>query len=171
MLEQSSITAKFDGTIEFEELRTVKGEDNEGNAVEIVIGRTAEMRLIDDQTGISLATNNVPYGSYLRVTDKKKVKKGDVICEWDPYNAVIISESAGTIKFADIEKGVTYREEIDEQTGFMEKVISETRSRKLIPTIAIVDSKGKELKHYTLPVGAHIIVEEGDKIKSGTDTG
>jgi DNA-directed RNA polymerase subunit beta' len=166
--EQSSITAKFDGTIEFEELRTVKGEDNEGNAVEIVIGRTAEMRLIDDQTGISLATNNVPYGSYLRVSDKKKVKKGDVICEWDPYNAVIISESAGTIKFADIEKGVTYREEIDEQTGFMEKVISETRSRKLIPTIAIVDGKGKELKHYTLPVGAHIIVEEGDKIKSGT---
>ena len=165
--EESSIKAKFDGTIEFEELRTVKGEDNEGETVEIVIGRTAEMRLVDDQTGITLATNNVPYGSFLRVTDKTKVKKGDVICEWDPYNAVIISETSGTIKFSDIEKGITYREEIDEQTGFMEKVISETRSRKLIPTIAINDSKGKELKHYTLPVGAHIIVEEGDKIKAG----
>jgi len=165
--EESNITAKFDGNIEFEELRTVEGEDNDGHAVEIVIGRTAEMRLIDEQTGITLATNNVPYGSYLRVKDKAKVKKGSVICDWDPYNAVIISESAGTIKFTDIERGVTYREEIDEQTGFMEKVISETRSRKLIPTIAIVDSKGKELKHYTLPVGAHIIVEEGDKIKAG----
>ncbi len=165
--EESSIKAKFDGTIEFEELRTVKGEDNDGNTAEIVIGRTAEMRLVDEQTGITLATNNVPYGSFLRVTDKTKVKKGDVICEWDPYNAVIISETAGNIKFSDIERGVTYREEIDEQTGFMEKVISETRSRKLIPTISIVDSKGKELKHYTLPVGAHIIVEEGDKIKAG----
>ena len=133
----------------------------------IVIGRTAEMKLVDEKTGITLATNNVPYGSFLRVKDGDKVKKGDVICDWDPYNAVIISETAGSIKFQDIEQGVTYRVEIDEQTGFMEKVISETRSKKLIPTISIVDGKGAELKHYTLPVGAHIIVEEGDKIKSG----
>jgi DNA-directed RNA polymerase subunit beta' len=166
--EESSIKAKFDGRIEFEELRTVKGEDNEGNEVEIVIGRTAEMKLVDEKTGINLATNNVPYGSFLRVSvDGQKVSKGDVICEWDPYNAVIISETAGSIKFSDIEQGVTYRVEIDEQTGFMEKVISENRSKKLIPTISIIDSKGNELKHYTLPIGAHIIVEEGDKIKAG----
>tara|TARA_R110002096_G_scaffold74101_1_gene175741 strand:- start:318824 stop:323140 length:4317 start_codon:yes stop_codon:yes gene_type:complete len=165
--EDSSITAKFDGRIDFEELRTVKGEDSEGNIVDVVIGRTAEMKLIDPKTDVVLATNNVPYGSILKAEDKQKLKKGDVICEWDPYNAVIISETAGTIKFSDIEQGVTYRVEIDEQTGFMEKVISETRSRKLIPTISIVDSKGNELKHYTLPVGAHIIVEEGDKIKAG----
>jgi DNA-directed RNA polymerase subunit beta' len=165
--EESSITAKFDGKIDFEELRTVKGEDNEGNEVEIVIGRTAEMKLIDEKTGITLATNNVPYGSFLRVEDGAKMKKGEVICDWDPYNAVIISETAGTIKFQDIEQGATYRVEIDEQTGFMEKVISESRNKKMIPTISIVDSKGNELKHYTLPVGAHIIVEEGDKIKAG----
>ncbi len=165
--EQSSIMAKFDGKIDFEELRTVSGEDNDGNTVEIVIGRTAEMKLVDEKTGINLATNNVPYGSFLRVKDGDKLKKGDVICDWDPYNAVIISETAGTIKFSDIEQGITYRVEIDEQTGYMEKVISETRSKKHIPTISIVDSKGAELKHYTLPVGAHIIVEEGDKIKAG----
>jgi DNA-directed RNA polymerase subunit beta' len=166
--EESNIKAKFDGRIEFEELRTVQGEDGDGNQSEIVIGRTAEMKLIDEKTGINLATNNVPYGSFLRI-DKggQKVKKGDVICEWDPYNAVIISETAGTIKFSDIEQGVTYRVEIDEQTGFMEKVISENRSKKLIPTISIVDNKGAELKNYTLPIGAHIIVEEGDKIKAG----
>jgi DNA-directed RNA polymerase subunit beta' len=165
--EESSITAKFDGRIDFEELRTVVGEDGEGNKVDIVIGRTAEMKLVDPKTDVVLATNNVPYGSILKVTDGTKLKKDDVICEWDPYNAVIISEIAGTIKFSDIEQGITYRVEVDEQTGFMEKVISETRSRKLIPTISIVDSKGEELKHYTLPVGAHIIVEEGDKIKAG----
>ncbi|MEQ9262650.1 MAG: DNA-directed RNA polymerase subunit beta' [Owenweeksia sp.] len=165
--EESSITAKFKGKVDFEELRTVKGEDNDGNEVEVVIGRTAEMKLLDPKNDIVLATNNIPYGSFLRVEDGAVVEKGGVICEWDPYNAVIISEIAGTIKFADIEQGVTYRVEIDEQTGFMEKVISETRNRKLIPTISIVDNKGKELKHYTLPVGAHIIVEEGDKIKAG----
>ncbi|MGB0176710.1 MAG: DNA-directed RNA polymerase subunit beta', partial [Owenweeksia sp.] len=165
--EESSITAKFKGKVDFEELRTVKGEDNDGNEVEVVIGRTAEMKLLDPKNDIVLATNNIPYGSFLRVEDGDIIEKDGVICEWDPYNAVIISEIAGTIKFADIEQGVTYRVEIDEQTGFMEKVISETRNRKLIPTISIVDSKGKELKHYTLPVGAHIIVEEGDKIKAG----
>jgi len=165
--EESSVKAKFDGKLVFDELRTVKGEDNEGNQVDIVIGRTAEMRIVDEKSGINLATNNVPYGSFLRAEDGDSLKKGDVICEWDPYNAVIISEIAGEIKFQDIEQGVTYRVEIDEQTGFMEKVISETRSKKLIPTISIVDSKGEELKHYTLPVGAHIIVEEGDKIKAG----
>ncbi|WP_417611520.1 DNA-directed RNA polymerase subunit beta' [Owenweeksia hongkongensis] len=165
--EESSIKAKFDGQIDFDELRTVTGEDGDGNEVETVIGRTAEMRLVDEKTGITLATNNVPYGSFLRVKNGAKLKKGDVICDWDPYNAVIISETAGTIKFQDIDQGITYRVEIDEQTGFMEKVISETRSKKVIPTISIVDAKGNELKHYTLPVGAHIIVEEGDKIKAG----
>ncbi len=165
--EESSLRAKFDGIVNFDELRTVKGEDSDGKQTDIVIGRTAEMRLVDAKSEIALATNNVPYGSYLRVKDGDKVKKGDIICEWDPYNAVIVSETAGKIKFSDIEQGVTYRVEIDEQTGYMEKVISETRSKKLIPTISITDGKGEELKHYTLPVGAHIIVEEGDKIKAG----
>ncbi len=165
--EESSITAKFDGKVILDELRTVEGEDSEGNKVEIVIGRTGEFRLMDNKTGINLMTSNIPYGSYIYKKDGDKVKKGDVICRWDPYNAVIISEISGTIKFSDIEQGLTYRVEIDEQTGFMEKVISETRNKKLVPTISIVDKKGEELKHYTLPVGSHIIVEDGDKIKSG----
>lgn len=165
--EESSIRAKFDGKVEFDELRTVQGETQEGDKVEVVIGRTAEMRLVDEKTGINLATSNIPYGSIIHAKDGAKVKKADLICDWDPYNAVIISETAGTIKFSDIEQGVTYRVEIDEQTGFMEKVISENRNKKLIPTISIVDKDDKVLKSYNLPVGAHIIVEEGDKIKAG----
>ncbi|WP_421754542.1 DNA-directed RNA polymerase subunit beta' [Croceimicrobium sp.] len=165
--EESSIKAKFDGTVVLEDVRTVKGEDNEGNAVDIVIGRTGEFRLVDNKTGINLMTSNVPYGSFLYRKDGDKLSKGDVVCQWDPFNAVIISEMSGTIKFSDIEQGFTYRVEIDEQTGFMEKVISETRNKKMIPTISILDKEGKELKHYTLPVGAHIIVEDGDSIKSG----
>ena len=165
--EDSSISAKFDGKVALDELRTVMGEDAEGNEVEIVIGRTGEFRLVDNKTGINLMTSNIPYGSYIYKKDGNKVKKGDVICQWDPYNAVIISEHSGTIKFSDIEQGLTYRVEIDEQTGFMEKVISETRNKKLIPTIAILDKKGEEIKHYTLPVGSHIIVEDGDEIKQG----
>lgn len=165
--EESTITAKFDGVLSFEELRTVESETAEGEKVEVVIGRTGEMKLVDEKTGINLATNNVPYGSILRAKEGQKVTAGSLICEWDPYNAVIISEMAGVIKFGDIEQGVTYRVEVDEQTGYMEKVISETRNKKLIPTIYVLDKDGNELKHYTLPVGAHITVEEGDKIRAG----
>ncbi len=164
LAEESSILAKFDGKLIFRELRTVKGEDNE---VDIVISRIAEMKLIDEKTGAIVATNNIPYGSFLRVHNGTKVKKGDVICKWDPYNAVIISETPGIIKFSDIHQDITYKAEIDEQTGFMEKMIIETRNKKLIPTVFIIDSKGEELKHHTLPVGAHIIVEEGEEIKAG----
>jgi DNA-directed RNA polymerase subunit beta' len=165
--EESNIKAKFDGIIEFDELRTVMGEDGDGKPVEIVIGRTGEMRLVDEKTGINLSTNNIPYGSYIYKKSGDKLAKDDVICQWDPYNAVIISESAGKIKFSDITQGLTYRVEIDEQTGFMEKVISEIRNKKLIPTIGIVNSSEEEIKHYTLPVGSHIIVEDGEDIIAG----
>ncbi len=165
--EESQIQAKFDGTLKIDELRTVAGKDAEGKKAEIVIGRTAEMKIIDDNTGIVLATNNIPYGAIMKNKDGAKVKKGDAICLWDPYNAVILSETKGSIAFENIEEGITYRVEIDEQTGFQEKVISETRDKKKIPTIKIVDSKGETLKSYNLPVGAHIIVNEGDKIEAG----
>jgi DNA-directed RNA polymerase subunit beta' len=165
--EESNIKAKFDGIIEFDELRTVMGEDGDGKPVEIVIGRTGEMRLVDEKTGINLSTNNIPYGSYIYKKSGDKLTKDDVICQWDPYNAVIISESAGKIKFSDITQGLTYRVEVDEQTGFMEKVISEIRNKKLIPTIGIVNSSEEEIKHYTLPVGSHIIVEDGEDIIAG----
>jgi len=165
--EESTINAKHDGIIEIDELRTVKGDDGNGNTVDIVIGRTAEMRLLDSKTGNVLSTGNVPYGAIMKVTNGEKVAKGDVICEWDPYNAVIISESAGTIKYEHLEEGITYRVEIDEQTGFREKVVSEMRDKKKIPTIKIMSSKNEMIKSYNLPVGAHITVDEGDKIKAG----
>ena len=112
-------------------------------------------------------TANIPYGSKLFVADKDKLKKGDVICKWDPYNAVIISEFDGSLKFNNLVEGVTYREEVDEQTGFTEIVIKENRDKKMIPTISVIDKSGEDLKSYNLPVDAHIIVKDGDKIKSG----
>ena len=164
--EEGTFKAKYDGIIKFDELRTVEGEDGDGKKQTVVIGRTAEMRLVDENTGLTLNTNNIPYGAFMTANDGDKLSKGDVICEWDLYNAVILSEIAGKISFENIEQGITYRTEVDEQTGFQEKVISETRDKKKIPTI-IVTGKNKVVKTYTLPVGAHIIVNEGDTLKQG----
>jgi DNA-directed RNA polymerase subunit beta' len=161
--EENKILAKFDGKVELEDVRTVEGENGEN----IVIGRTGEMRLIDVKTGRTVMTNNIPYGGILKVKDGAKLKKGDEIVQWDPYNAVIIAETAGKIAYKDIIQGTTYKVEIDEQTGFQDKVISENRNRKLIPTIQVMDTDGNELKHYTLPVGAHLMVEEGEEIAAG----
>ena len=125
--EDNKLVLKFDGRIEIEDLKTVKGEDSEGNNVDIVISRTSEAKLIDEKSGITLSTNNIPYGSTLLVKNGQKVKKGDVVCQWDPYNGVIISEFAGKIKFENIEQGITFQVEIDEQTGFQEKDRKSTR--------------------------------------------
>jgi len=165
--EESKLIAKYDGIIEVDELRTVKSENVEGKLVDIVIGRTGEFRLVDEKTGITLATSVIPYGSTMRVVENAKLKQGDIICDWDPYNAVIISETSGVIAFEDIDQGLTYRVEIDEQTGFQEKVISDSRNKKMIPSILINDKAGVSLKHYNLPVGAHLQVESGEKIKVG----
>ena len=165
--EDNKMVAKFDGTAEIEDLRTVTGEDTEGKAAEIVISRTSEVKIVDKKTGITLSTNNIPYGSQLFIKDGAKVKEGDIICQWDPYNGVIVSEFPGKIAYENIEQGVTYQVEIDEQTGFQEKVISETRNKKLIPTLLIKDGKGETLRSYNLPVGSHIMVDDGDKIKEG----
>ena len=165
--EDNKLTAKFDGKIEIDDLRTVEGVDNDGNKVDIVISRTSEIKIIDKKTGITLSTNNIPYGSYLSVKDAKTIKKGDVICQWDPYNGVIVSEFKGKIGFENIDQGITYQVEIDEQTGFQEKVISESKNKKVVPTLLILDSKGEEIRSYSLPVGAHLMVEEGEKIDAG----
>ncbi len=166
--EQSEIRAKYDGILEIDELRTVKKKDRKGEEAEVVISRSAEMRIVDATTGIVLTTTNIPYGAYIYVKGGKKIAKNDLICLWDAYNAVIISELAGTLAFESIEENATYREEIDEQTGFAEKVIIESRDKRKNPTIKIMDPKGKEeLKSYSLPVGAHIIVSEGQKIEAG----
>ncbi|MCG2459658.1 DNA-directed RNA polymerase subunit beta' [Flavobacteriaceae bacterium F89] len=165
--EDSKLEAKFDGVVEIEDLRTVKGVDNEGKGSEIVISRTSEIKIIDSKTGITLSTNNIPYGSQLYVKNGDKIAKGDIICQWDPYNGVIVSEFPGQIAYENIEQGITYQVEIDEQTGFQEKVISESRNKKLIPTLLIKDSKGDVLRSYNLPVGSHIMVDDKEKIKEG----
>ncbi len=165
--EENSLKAKFDGVAEIEELRTVKGEDNEGNVVDIVISRTAEVKLVDKNTGIVLATNNIPYGAYIYVADKQAVKKDEVICQWDPFNGGIVSEFSGKIKFENIEQGVTYQVEVDEQTGYQEKVISESRNKKIIPTLIILGKGDEVLRSYNLPVGAHLMIDDGDKIQAG----
>ncbi|PNQ73689.1 DNA-directed RNA polymerase subunit beta' [Hanstruepera neustonica] len=165
--EENKLVAKFDGIAEIDELKTVKGEDSEGNAVNIVISRTSELKLIDKKTGITLSTNNIPYGSTIFVKNGQELKKGEVVCQWDPYNGVIISEFAGKVRYENIEQGVTYQVEIDEQTGFQEKVISESRNKKLIPTLHIDDAKGNVIRSYNLPVGAHLMIDDGEKIKVG----
>ena len=165
--EENKLAARFDGVAEIEELKTVDGKDKDDNAVKIVISRTSEIKLVDKNTGIVLSTNIIPYGSFIFVKDGQKIKTDDVICQWDPYNGVIISEFSGVIGYENIEQGVTFQVEIDEQTGFQEKVISESRNKKVIPTLLIKDSKGKTLQSYNLPVGAHIMVDDGEKIENG----
>ena len=165
--EENSVTSKFDGNIEIEDLKTVKGKNNDGEDVEIVISRTSEIKISDPNTGLTLSNNNIPYGSFIYVKNKKKIKKGTLICEWDPYNGVIISDYAGKISYENIEAGVTYEVEIDEQTGFQEKVIIESRDKKLIPTLLVKNSKGEIIRSYNLPVGAHLVVDDGDKIDLG----
>ena len=166
--EESEIRAKYDGILEIDDLRTVKKQDRKGKEAEVVISRSTEMRIVDQNTGIVLTTSNIPYGAFIYVKAGKPIAKNEVICTWDPYNAVIISEMAGKLEFESIEENATYREEIDEQTGFAEKVIIESRDKRKNPTIKIMDVKGKEeLRSYSLPVGAHIIVSEGQKIEAG----
>jgi len=165
--EENKLIVKFDGIAEIDDLKTVKGTDNEGNEVDVVISRTSELKLVDKKTGIVLSTNNIPYGSHIFVKSGDKLSKGDVVCSWDPYNGVIISEFAGKVRYENIEQGITYQVEIDEQTGFQEKVISESRNKKLIPTLIIEDSKGEAIRSYNLPVGAHIMIDDGEKIKVG----
>ena len=156
----SSITIKKDGRLEIEDLRTVKTTNKDGDKIEIVISRSAETRVIDDKNGVILSSAIVPYGSTIFIKEGN-VKKGDVVCQWDPYNAVIISEIAGKVEFVDIEEGVSYRTESDEQTGHQEKVIIDSRNRKKSPTIQIGD------KNYSVPVGSHLAVDDGSKIKAG----
>ena len=165
--EENSLISKFEGVTEIDDLKVVKVKDNDGNNNNIVISRTSEIRIIDNNTKNVLSTNNIPYGSYIGIKNGQKIKKGDLICQWDPFNGVIVSEFSGKIVYENIEIGKTYLVEIDEQTGFKEKVITDSRDKKLIPTLLIQDSKGVTLRSYNLPVGAHIMVDEKEKITKG----
>ena len=162
---ESHLVAKFDGEVQFDGLRTVKAKNNDGKDIHVVIGRTAEMRIMDVKNDRVMITNNVPYGSILSVAEGKKVAKGDVICSWDPFNNVIVAEIAGSISFENVIDGVTYREEADEQTGHREKVVIESKDKTRIPSLKI--KGGKDEKTYNLPVGSHIVIEEGDDVTAG----
>ncbi len=166
--EENQIVAKFDGRVEIDDLKVVDSKDNEGKKIKIVISRTTEIRLVDQKTKAILSTNNIPYGSSLFIENGDIVKRDEVICQWDPFNGVVVSEFSGKVVYENIEQGITYQVEIDEQTGFKEKVISESRNKKIIPTLIIEDNKGNILRSYNLPVGAHLMVDDNQKIKQGT---
>ena len=162
---ESTLLAKFDGTIQFDGLRTVLVANNAGEKSPVVIGRTGEVRIIDTKNDRLLITNNIPYGSTLNVKDGQKVNKGDILCTWDPFNNVIMAEIDGKVKFDNVLDGITYREESDEQTGHREKVVIETKDKTKIPSIIV--NGNKDSKSYNLPTGSHIIIEEADDVKAG----
>ncbi|MDE6691771.1 MAG: DNA-directed RNA polymerase subunit beta', partial [Muribaculaceae bacterium] len=165
----STITSRYDGRLEIDELRAVTTDEvsPEGRPVQVVVGRLAEMRIIDPKTKMVLTSASIPYGSKLFFNNGDEVKKGDVICEWDPFNAVIVSESAGKIDYRNLIENVTYRVDIDEQSGLADSVIIESKDRAKVPEAAILDQNGQELKLYALPVGAHLIKQQDDEIKVG----
>ena len=164
---ESEIVTKFDGKVEFDGVRVTSQLDEEGNEVDIVLSRTGEIRILDPQGNRIFATHYIPYGAELRVRDGDSVAKGDMICSWDPYNAVIISEFPGIAQFDGIEEGVTFRVERDDVTGIAEKVVIEPKNRRKIPIIRIVNQDGEELRSYNLPVGSYISIEDGIEIKAG----
>ena len=166
--EESSIVAKFDGIVKIDDLKTVKSKDGDGNINTIVISRTTEIKLIDKKSKATLTSNNIPYGSILLVDDNTSVKRDHVICKWDPFNGIIVSEFSGKIEYENIDQGITYQLEIDEQTGFKEKVISESRNKKIIPTLLLKNNKGEVLRSYNLPVGSHLMVDDNEKIDEGS---
>ncbi len=163
----SRIEAKYDGILEIDELRFVEYENAEGKKYDIVIGRSAEMRIVDRKTGIILSSAHIPYGANLYFRQGDDVTKGSLVSDWDPYNAVILSEVSGKVVFDNIVEGTTYRVESDEQTGYHDKVIIESRQKAKNPSIRIVSGDGSDLRVYDIPVGSHIIVEEGRMIKAG----
>ena len=163
---ENAITSKYNGKLEFEELRTIERVTDDG-VQDVVVSRTTEVRIVDENTGITYSQYDVPYGSILYKKDGESVRKGDLICEWDAYNAITIIETAGKIHYDSMIDGVTYREEADDISLNRDKVIIESRDKSKNPTIVIVDENGEHLKHYNLPVGAHVMVEDGADAKVG----
>ncbi|MCL4120616.1 UNVERIFIED_CONTAM: hypothetical protein GTU68_006411 [Idotea baltica] len=165
--EENKLIAKFDGKVVIDDLKTVIGKDNDGKEVDIVISRTAEIKIIDKKTDITQSTNILPYGSIIFDKDRKSIKKGEVIVQWDPFNGVIVSEFGGKVKFDNLQQGINYSVEIDEQTGFQEKVMTDSKNKKIIASLIIEDKDGNDLRSYSLPVGAHLMVDDGEMVESG----
>jgi DNA-directed RNA polymerase subunit beta' len=164
---ENNVTSKYDGTLEIDELRSVDSVDESGKKVQIVVSRLAEFRIVDEKTKIVFHTHNIPYGAKLYFKNGDRIKKGDVIIEWDPFNAVIVSEAAGKMAFENMVENVTYKLESDEQTGLREKIIIESRDKTKVPSAKVLDKNGELVKSYNLPLGAHVVKEESDLIKAG----
>jgi DNA-directed RNA polymerase subunit beta' len=163
----ASIVAKNNSRLEFDELRTVDIADESGAPAKMVVGRLAEIRFIDENTNIVLSAQNVPYGSTLYCVDGDRVEKGKLIAKWDPFNAVIVTESAGTAQFEDVTEGISYRVESDEATGLREIIIVESKDKMHVPVCHILDENGDILRTYNFPIGGHVVVEDGQKLKAG----
>ena len=169
----SSVKSRYDGTLEIDELRTVETDEEitregaNGEKLHVVIGRLAEMRIIDDTTGMMLTNAPIPYGAKLFFQNGAKIKSGDIICSWDPFNAVIVTEKGGKIQYRNLTENTNYRVEIDEQSGLEDKIIIESRDRSKVPEVDIVDNNGQVLITYALPVGAHLIFADGEEVKAG----
>ncbi|NJB82501.1 DNA-directed RNA polymerase subunit beta' [Wenyingzhuangia aestuarii] len=165
--EDNKLTAKFSGKLVIDDLVTVAGKNPQGEVVEIVISRTAEAKIIDEKIGTVLSNTVIPYGSYIFVNGQTSINKGDAICQWDPFNGVIVSEFGGKVVFEDLQQGINYSVEIDEQTGFQEKVIIESKDKKKIPALLIQDADGNTQRSYSLPLGAHLMVSDDEEIEIG----
>jgi DNA-directed RNA polymerase subunit beta' len=165
----SSFKSRYDGVLEIDELRTVVTEekDAQGRNVEVVVGRLAEMRIIDPKTKMMLTSANIAYGSKLYFSNGDTVKKGDLICEWDPFNAVVVTEVAGKARFNNVIDGVTCRKEVDAQSGNTELIITESKDRTKAPEVEILDANKQVLRTYALPVGANVMISDGDEVKVG----
>ncbi len=164
---QSTVESKYDGYVEIEELRAVKFKTEESEEIEVVVSRLAELKIVDKNTNITLSTHPIPYGSKLYVKNGQEIRKGKLICEWDPFNGVIITEFDGTVEFENLIDGLTFREESDEQTGYSERVIIESRDKTKNPTLKVIDKDGNAIRSYNLPVGGHISVDNKQKVKAG----
>ncbi len=164
---ESEIISKFNGKVEFDGLRVSEFEDEQGAVTQVVLSRTGELRLVDTDTGKLYVSQHIPYGAIMYVKDGEQISRGKRICEWDPFNAVIVSEFSGIARFEDIEEGITFRVERDDQTGYAEKVIIEPKNRRKMPSIRIVDRNGEELRSYNLPVGSYISIEDGSEVSAG----
>ncbi|MBQ7209411.1 MAG: DNA-directed RNA polymerase subunit beta', partial [Paludibacteraceae bacterium] len=163
---ENSYSLKYDGIVELDELRTVEADEN-GTKQLIVVSRQTEMRLRDKATGVVLTTFNIPYAAKLFVENGKEYQKGQLVCEWDPFNASIVIENNGKLRFEDVIENNTAKTETDEQTGLKETIIVESKDKNKMPTANIVDSKGNILRSYNLPVGAHLVLNDGDKVSVG----
>ena len=164
---QSTVESRYDGYVEIEELRAVKFTTEEKDEIDIVVSRLAELKIVDKNTKITLSTHPIPYGSKLYVKNGQDIRKGKLICEWDPFNGVIITEFDGTVEFENLIDGLTFREESDEQTGYSERVIIESRDKTKNPTLKVIDKDGNAIRSYNLPVGGHISVDNKQKVKAG----